>query len=671
MSEDDKEPIFNTIAELAGDDEARRQATVAWARERSDTGLEKLFAALGDDSWRVRKAALDGLIGYHPHPRLVPTLVQGLQSSENAGLRNASAEALIKLGEVSVPDLLNQVASPDPDLRKFAIDILGDIRMQAAAPKIIDALADLDENVRAAAAEALGKIGGDTATKALWNIALNSPDLLLKLSALESLAVLEAPGDFDRLQDIYKNRFLSKPALSLLGCCPDPRAPLVLAAALTESAKSLRSAALQALMHRLRGMRQDEQQVLAEALQQRRANLLEALSEFLHSNETNLVRGAMKVLAMLGEPQVARSILEAVKGERLIDAAESALLALGPAALVNIAEALPWISEEARELAASVLAVRGDARAMRVLVGTLLRGEQRTREIAARVLARIGGEDIIDELIGSLAEAKDGASVLVEEVLRGMIARQPAVVRKRLSSVVAGAQRSLGAGLRLFALVAMPEDAPMLQQYSKHEKPEVRAAAVSGLARLDAPEAHAALLLALSDEVPRVRELAAQGLKRFSDDEVLSGLLVAASDEDVQVATAATVSIGHFDAPAARAELSNLTRSERAPIVIAATRGLAVLDPERAFKLLPDLLGHADKEVVKEATRVVLPLKPLEASAHFEALLSSPYWDVRFVAVQVLAALPSSTRQLERHAKVEEDALVLGELQKVLGGKTR
>lgn len=663
--------LTHSVTDLTNDDESRRQATVAWGRERSDTGLEKLLEALGDDSWRVRKAALDGLLGYHPHPRLIPALVQALCAADNAGMRNASAEALIKLGESAVGDLTQALTHSDPELRKFAVDILGDIGAASAVPQLIGSLDDADENVRAAAAESIGKIGGEAGMQALWDKALRSADLLLKLSALESLAKLEAPGEFERLQELYKNRFLAKPTLALLGVCPDPRAPVMLATAIGESTKSLRGAALIAFLRRLRGMRPDELATVTETLRQRRATLLTSVSEFLHAADTDLVRGAMKVLGLLGEPQVARSILEAVRGERLLDAAEQALLDLGPQASAAIAEALPWISEEARELAASVLAVQGDPRAMRVLVGTLLRGEERTREVAARVLARIGREDIIDELIGALAEAKNGAGALVEEVLRGMIARQPEVIRKRLAIVIAGSQRNLASGLRLFAYVAEAQDAPMLTQFLKHEKPEVRAAAAAGLVRLDTPEVKHAFVLALSDEAPRVRELAAQGLARFRDDEVLQALVVASKDEDAQVASAAAHSLSRFASPVAREQLAALATGDRATVVMAAIQGLSTLDPARAFELLPELLAHPDKEVVKEVARVVLPLKPLEAQRYFSQLLGSAHWDVRFIAVQILAGVQSGLSLLEEQLAVEQDELVRQELRKVLQQRSK
>ena len=76
----------------------------------------------------------------------------------------------------------------------IAADVTGSIQgynsvAQAAG---VAALDDVDVNVRVAAAEALGAVGAEAGTRALQRL-LASPDTLLQLAALNSLAALRRP----------------------------------------------------------------------------------------------------------------------------------------------------------------------------------------------------------------------------------------------------------------------------------------------------------------------------------------------------------------------------------------------------------------------------------------------------------------------------------------------
>ena len=72
-------------------------------------------------------------------------------------LRNSAVEALERLGRLAVPVLSLHMDDDDHDVRKFVVDILGNVGDAAAVPLLIKALDDPDPNVSAAAAENLGQ----------------------------------------------------------------------------------------------------------------------------------------------------------------------------------------------------------------------------------------------------------------------------------------------------------------------------------------------------------------------------------------------------------------------------------------------------------------------------------------------------------------------------------
>ena len=152
--------------------------------------LEILVVGLHDESWRVRHVAAEALKRMPASTELAARLIAVLGERGETGARNAAAEALAGLGGVALAPLVNLLSHPDPDQRKFAADILGQIGHRGAEVPLVRALADPDLNVRVSAAEALGRVGGDLSKRALEAL-LAEPEPLLRLSALEGLTLLE------------------------------------------------------------------------------------------------------------------------------------------------------------------------------------------------------------------------------------------------------------------------------------------------------------------------------------------------------------------------------------------------------------------------------------------------------------------------------------------------
>ena len=82
------------------------------------------------------------------------------------GRRNAAIEALVALGYDAVGPLTDAL-QPKPEHRKVLVDTLGLIGDAAGSSALVPLLDDGDANVRVAAAESLGLIGGGEAQVAL------------------------------------------------------------------------------------------------------------------------------------------------------------------------------------------------------------------------------------------------------------------------------------------------------------------------------------------------------------------------------------------------------------------------------------------------------------------------------------------------------------------------
>lgn len=142
------------------DETVRRYAAEDLAQCDDERAVDALIRLLGDGAVAVREAAVESLkaIGGAAVSREAAPLLE----SEEPFLRNYAVEILESAGELAVPELLKLCDTESVDLRKFALDIIGNIGVKSdseAYGRCVHLLDDPNVNVAAAAAEALGKLG--------------------------------------------------------------------------------------------------------------------------------------------------------------------------------------------------------------------------------------------------------------------------------------------------------------------------------------------------------------------------------------------------------------------------------------------------------------------------------------------------------------------------------
>ena len=199
----------------SSDAEERREAVIDLGRTGKGA-VPLLLRALGDTDWRVRKTAVEGLVSLGDD-EVTNGLVQRLSSEDNAGARNSAIEALVQIGAAAVGPILQLLETRDPDVRKFAVDVLGDIRDARAVPGLMEKLKDHDENVRVAAAEALGKIRDRRAVDALIGCLSANDQSWLDYAAAEALGEIGDERALGPLLAALGRSSLREPVLESLG----------------------------------------------------------------------------------------------------------------------------------------------------------------------------------------------------------------------------------------------------------------------------------------------------------------------------------------------------------------------------------------------------------------------------------------------------------------------
>ena len=182
------EPLAKVLDDMDGD--VREAAAIALSKTRDRRAVAPLVLALKDELASVRRIASAGLSRLDPDWITLPEtraaaeqLKVAIQDAEPA-VRFFVAQLLVNLGEMSPEVLLgfspeDQLASPAIKRKRMGINLC------------IALLEDRDRDIRQAAAEALGRMGGDRARQALTK-ASGDPDGDV---AAASQMALQAIGD--------------------------------------------------------------------------------------------------------------------------------------------------------------------------------------------------------------------------------------------------------------------------------------------------------------------------------------------------------------------------------------------------------------------------------------------------------------------------------------------
>jgi HEAT repeat protein len=680
-------------AELAAGDEERRRLAVATlaplAELDSAAALRLALDALGDESWRVRKEAVQLVCAWPEPGAVVAPLMTALATAGNAGLRNAAAEALCRLGETVLEALVGQAARADADTRKFVVEVLGRIGSTRGVPVLLARLGDDDPNVRGAAAEALGAIGGTDAERGLRAV-LDRDDHFTRACALSALARLGAHLPLAELRVLHGERMLRREVLAALGRCGDPAAVDLLVADVAGGPASTREVAAVAVVELATAVGPRGLPRLRGALAAAAAagpGLVEGLARMLQGPRPDARRAAALVLGWAGAADQTGRLLDLVEEDPEAEEAVTAAIAvLGHAALPQLraAAADPRVSSRSRTFAIQRLCDLSDAGAVPLLLAGLQSDDPGPVAAAAAALGVLGDATAVAPLLRALArdDGSDAERGVVVEALVALAVRAGDAVRAALVgddgvSEVGPAFESI-AGLRLLGEVGGAADLALAERGLHATDRAVRRAAVAAVARVAARTGASVvptLRLALADEDPAVRAAAAAALGRAgAAAEASEALRHALADEVPEVRAAAAAALGRLGDVAAVESLRALTGDPAGVLAVAAVEALARLAPDDPgpFELA---LRHPDPEVLKAALAAVAGGAggpgggAGEARVRREvfAALGYPRWDVRRAAAEASARFGASAEPwLRERLQAEADPLVRATMEAAL-----
>jgi len=618
-----------------GDESVRLSAAEELAGGESLEPAEQLLGALGDESWRVRRAAAGGLARRAAPEAIFALLASVRDNHHDLGLLNSALQVLAMSDVDTVSPLVEFLRGEDADLRIQAALALGEQRDERAVPALVEALGDDDPNVRYHAIEALGKLRAAEAADALAGIA-ESRDFFLSFPALDSLAQIGEARVAPRIVPLLDDEFLREAAADVLGRVGDEETVAPLAALLNRPDAPARAVARAlAALHDRYEKSMGEGAYVADlsraAINPTGAqNLLGALG----ATDSGDLRPLALVVGWLEGAAVERALTRLLGRRDVRGEVIEALVRHGPGVTELLIEQLGSEDLEVRKSAAAALGRIGDARAVGALAEAL--GDDAELVIAAAdALAKIGDRRAFDALLALVGDSRAAVRQAAVGALNSLGAPEmPGRVLPLLRDPDPNVRES---AVKIAGYFGYAECADILLERCGDEDERVRRAAVEHLPYLEDERATPALARALRHEAPKVRAAAAGAMAQADGPEVSAALIEALADEDSWVRYFAARSLGRRGEAGSTGALAGLARGDKSNHVrIAAVEALGVIGGEEAAGAVAPLAGSDDVDLARAALGALGRIRHPDARRPLFEALHSTLPEVRAAAAGAL-----------------------------------
>jgi HEAT repeat protein len=589
---------------LQSDDEEIRRSALCLLRDIPAPDAQTIiFTAMGDESWRVRKEAVERYVYLEPDLNSVEQLLNLLRSEENAGLRNSAAEAVIRLGSASVPLLMKMVQDQDPDVRKFVIDVMGAIGDPVFVSALLHALSDPEENVASAAAEQLGALGDSAAAEQLMQAIQSRDEVLFRFSALGALRLLAKPAPVpEALLKLAEQDIFRKAVFECLGTISDGSSLNLLLHGFSCHQRNCRAAAVKALYKIYWRSSAAAQAQIGEALHLLKKNdIIPGLLELFDSQEVALTEALLWISVKTMDTRFIPLLFQAHAEELTANASLAALKSFGREALHEIIPRYSTLDESGRSGLCILIAECGYSGFDDVIQGALHDPSAKVRKAAALAAGKLALIMLIPDLIPLIDDSE-------AHVYAAAVSALQSLVTSGRSSVLAEASHLCSSKMphhrkAAALLLASLGERERLLLLVKDEDPHVRKAAVTAIGENPVEGSVSMLVPVLADEDPDVRIAVAVALGNLRDTTALDALEYALDDEDISVQTVALKAIAMIEPVRAWLFIKNIHSTAEGLLMITILQVLEKIGIPEAEEIIRQSLHNGDNDIVRQAVR--------------------------------------------------------------------
>jgi HEAT repeat protein len=649
------------------DPDLRQKAAwaVSHAEDERDYGL--MFELLGDKDWRVRKTIVDGFVR-DPQPEVVGGLLDALADSENAGKRNSSTEALVRVGAPAIPPIVERLrAEDDVDVRLSLVNLLGDLRNADGFDILVQLLeTESDINVASSIVSSLGKYRDAAALPTLLRV-LQREDLWLKFHAIEALGEIGDRAALPAILPLYAEKSLRKPVLEAIGKIADVGTVSFLLRIITDEEK-LNLTALRALVRiadasKPKIVEQAERQLIQRKFRESfPQEKIAPLIEHLHSTPKRDVKSfILTFLGWSGDARVLPVLMNFLEQPDTAEVAAQALIDFGQGAVEAILTGLRNAEEdEIVALLLRVINVIGGAESIPSILPFLDHDNAMIRRLAIEILGDIADPRSLDYLLAKLDDSDVASQQAAVNSISALVAAFPSIKSDVLAKIRKLEASSASVPVKLNSLSVFVNiqgegyhDELLLA--SKESDPTIRQKAVSLMGKFSEERFADQLVLSLADESTAVRLAAINAIVRLRPEKGLEPLISSLEDSDVWIRTAAAQALGEYRHPAAIDPLIRHLETDVPPVRIAAIEALGKSGDERVKEVLFRCVYEFDLEIRRAA---ILALGRIPGNEVFDYLMyamTDSDWRVRAAAATAIALRGDTTALPSLHAALKDE----------------
>ncbi|MDZ4163843.1 MAG: HEAT repeat domain-containing protein [Smithellaceae bacterium] len=609
--------ILKLIGYLADGSDSKRRSAAEALSGADERAIYPLIKALRDVNAGVQDAAMRSLIsiGGPTTAYMVLPLLR-----EDAFLRNTALMILKEIGPEVIPLLRPLLTDKDDDVRKFAIDLIIDIRQCDYPDDLIAVLtADKNANVRASAAKALGAFAYRKAIpqliKALDDVEwvvfsaldalssikdeqtispiaalLDSPSDILRYTAIETLGKMGLPAAGGTLlENLSKAQGMDKTAsvksLLQLGLMP-----------------SIPGVAELMLDMYINGEWEDRLIVLKGLIAIRQHSAIPTIVDIAGSLDPSMPN-EMDILAVIKEKLTGFDCTDSLIG-MLNDPAvryRAKTIAIEIIKEQNCKLAVPHLVKlfegnlrDVKRASIQTLKEINGMNSEQLFLDALEDADGHVRRTAVAALGKIGDSSVVKPLL-QLLDNETYIDV-IEEAVKTLLTIDPQEVLSHLSEFD---------GMIKELIAKHTRDVDVLDKLIREDELNVKLSALTSLGLIEDERSHKLLLEALNDKNAEVRKSALLALcERGCGIEEITPLL---NDADVWVRIYAIRALGQLQRPEAIQSIEPMLSAAEIPLVLSAIDAIAQIASPNNIDIsgvLTPLLNHKTSVIRQRAQEV-------------------------------------------------------------------
>lgn len=593
---------------------------------------QRLVEAISDESWRVRKIAVDGLAHHSSKDTVASLLLSIRDQHKNPSVLNSALQVLAMTNLDIIPPLTEFLKDNDPDLRTYSAMVLGDQHDPRAVSPLIGALDDSDPNVRYQAIESLGKLRALEAAYSLAAIA-ESGDFFLAFPALDALSRIGSPEVAARLTPLLENDLLRSPAADALGQIGNEEIVAPLAAILnqSDSAAPVIAMALAAIYDRYEKAWHEGGYIADLARQKLSPSGAQHLMDCLPDAGNDELRAIALVLGWLEGPAIEKTLTRLIGRPTARREVVEALVRYGPRVISLLIEQLESDDLETRQASIIALGRIGDPRSVPSLM-RILTDDAELAVVAAGALAKIGDRRAFESLLDIMGHP----ALTVRQAVVGALnsighPEMEGEMAKRLLSPDPLIRES---AVKIAGYFGYDACRDLLLACCSDTEEQIRKTAIEHIPYLEDDRVLPVIAKAIREETPKVRASAARALSQMAREDAMPFLLDALKDPDPWVRYFGAGSIGKLGCSEALDLLTHIIQNDTASHVrIAAAKAIGRIGGQKATEILAPMANHPDTDMATAAITSLGQIQHPDAQVAILAALKSPDPERRIGAV--------------------------------------